>query len=185
MAEASPARTAILHAESDRGEAPPDRQAAIDRVIAGDGGRRRQAGGGPMIVAFADPAAAVHCAALMQQHLAADPDEPDGAGPAWRIAVGLGDDELAPLIAAAGPGEVRITVALYALVRSRLAVGVAPLEAPAGGFRVLADPSTAPRRVWLYQAGALHNTALVLVVVLLVAAMGVMFWHLVLAPGGP
>ncbi len=105
--------------------------------------------------------------------------------PAWRVAVGLAEDALAPLLAAAGPGEVRITLALHRQVRDRLGLGFAPLEVPSEGFRVLADPATAPQRVWLYQAGALHNGALVLVLLLLLAAIAVPLWHLVIAPGGP
>jgi hypothetical protein len=52
-------------------------------------------------------------------------------------------------------------------------------------FRVLADPATAPRRVWLYETGTWHNAALVLVLLLLAAAIVVPLWHLVLAPAAP
>ncbi|MFQ5955853.1 MAG: hypothetical protein ACE5JZ_12380 [Kiloniellales bacterium] len=192
---AASAAAAVLRAELDdratrrtdpaQSEALDRHHAVIDGLIAGHGGRPWDIGGGLAVAGFADPAAAVRCATLIQQHLEALEAERGGPGPlAWRIAVGLSGDELAPLIAAAGPGEVRITVALYAGLRGRLGLGVAPLEAPSAGFRVLADPATGPRRVWLYRAGALHNAALVLVLALFVTALAVMVWHLVLAPAG-
>lgn len=156
-------------------------RAAIEALVADHGGRMHEAQGGPVVAGFTDPTRAVRCAVAVQQRLT--PIE--AAGPAWRLAVGLADDALAPLIAAADPGDVRISVALHRRVRDRLGLGFAPLEAPSEGFRVLADPATGPRRIWLYRAGALHNAALVLVLVLLLAAIAVPLWHLVIAPGGP
>ncbi len=136
-----------------------------------------------MVAGFSEPAQAVRCAVAIQQRL--DPiDAAEPARPAWRVAVGLAEDALAQVLAAAGPGEVRITVALHRQVRDRLGLGFAPLEVPSEGFRVLADPATGPRRVWLYQAGPLHNAAFVLVLILLLAAIAVPLWHLVIAPGG-
>ena len=179
---------AVLCAEPvgdpDAAAAPGGDRAAIEMLVAGHGGRTRPAGGGSVAAGFSEPAQAVRCAVAIQQRL--DPiDAAERVGPAWRVAVGLAADALAPVLAATAPGEVRISVALHLQVRDRLGLGFAPLEESSEGFRVLADPATAPQRVWLYQAGALHNAALVLVLLLLLAAIAVPLWHLVIAPGGP
>lgn len=178
---------AVLCAEPvgdpDAAAAPGGDRAAIEMLVAGHGGRTRAAGGGTVAAGFSEPAQAVRCAVAIQQRL--NPiDAAERVRPGWRLAVGLAEDALAPVLAATVPGEVRITVALHLRVRDRLGLGFAPLEAACEGFRVLADPATAPRRVWLYQAGAMHNAALVLVLMLLLAAIAVPLWHLVIAPGG-
>lgn len=179
--------TAVLCAEPvgdpDAAAASEGDKAAIEMLVAGHGGRTRAAGGGTVAAGFSKPAQAVRCAVAIQQRL--NPiDAAEPVRPAWRIAVGLAEDPLAPVLAATVPGEVRITVALHLRVRDRLGLGFAPLEEACEGFRVLADPATAPQRVWLYQAGALHNAAFVLVLLLLLAAIAVPLWHLVIAPGG-
>ena len=182
--------TAVLCAEPvgdpDAAAASGGDKAAIEMLVAGHGGRTRPADGGTVVAGFSEPAQAVRCAVAIQQRLYPI-DAAERVGPAWRVAAGLAEDALAPVLAATVPDEVRISVALHLRVRDRLGLGLgfAPLEEPAEGFRVLADPATAPQRVWLYQAGALHNAALVLVLLLLLAAIAVPLWHLVIAPGGP
>ncbi len=172
--------TAVLRI--DFADPPVRGHVALEGLIADHGGQTHQAEGNGMEAGFPDAAGAVRCAVEIQQHLAALEGDPAADALVWRLAVGLAGDALAPLIAAAAPGEVRITVALHRRVRTRLGLGFAPLEAPAGGFLVLADPATGPQRVWLYRAGPLHNVGLVLVLVLLLLAVAVPLWHLVLAP---
>ncbi len=178
---------AVLCAEPvedrDAAASPGGDRAAIEMLVAGHGGHTRPAGGGTVAAGFSEPAQAVRCAVAIQQRLHPI-DAAERVRPAWRVAAGLAEDALAPVLAASVPGEVRVTVALYRRVRDRLGLGFAPLEEACEGFRVLADPATAPQRVWLYQAGALHNAAFVLVLMLLLAAIAVPLWHLVIAPGG-
>jgi hypothetical protein len=174
-------------------------RAMFDALIHRHHGRWQTPDAGSMVASFSHALDAVRCAVAIQQHLAALEAERLERGAAdrrldWRLAVGLAkaDKSAAPglsaLVAALPPRTVGIAAALRDHLGDRAEFGFVPLagagDAPAA-FRVLADPATAPRRVWLYETGTWHNAALVLVLLLLAAAIVVPLWHLVLAPAAP
>lgn len=176
---------AILIFANDTAMDKVHRQAAVVETITRHGGELNDAGKAHLAALFDDAGSAVRAAVAIQQGFNAARLDAYGPKPGWRIAVAMETEHASDVIARAKRGRVCATAAVVRQVGGELEFGFAELpEAPGepSAYYVFADPATAPRRVWLYQAGPLHNAAFVLVLLLLVVAIGVFAWPLVSAP---